>query len=313
VNEHPVKVSVAFITYNHEPFVRQSLDSVLMQETDFPFEIVIGEDCSTDGTQKIVEDYKDKHPDKIRIVTSETNVGPMPNVVRTYKTCKGKYIAVLEGDDYWTDPLKLQKQVELMEANPGFTMCFTDRSVVNETGMLIQKSTIPDARKKTLTAQDIVGSYTPPSQTVLFKRSYLSSNIIESLKKVFNGDTCLFSFLSTKGEAGYIDRITAAYRLNKQGHYTNKSYISRLESKLKTYEELDKLIENRYKPFLRKGMAVAYQRLYVLLFLEKNRKGFFKIFVKMIVFDVKHVKISFLRANKLLLTALFNPTKTVTD
>ena len=104
-------VSIASITYNHEKFIAQAIDSFLMQETDFDFEIIIGEDCSTDDTLKIIKEYKAKYPDIIKLITSESNVGMMTNFIRTLEACSGKYIALCEGDDYWTDTLKLQKQV----------------------------------------------------------------------------------------------------------------------------------------------------------------------------------------------------------
>ena len=109
-------LSVVFITYNHERYIRQALDSVLMQKTDFPFEIVVGEDCSTDHTRDILNEYKEKYPDQIRLLYREKNLGrPTLNVYQTAMECKGKYMAFLEGDDFWTDPEKLQKQVRFLE------------------------------------------------------------------------------------------------------------------------------------------------------------------------------------------------------
>ncbi len=111
-------VSVKMITYNHAPFIAQAIQSVLSQKTDFPFELVIGEDCSTDGTRDIVFEHQKKHPDIIRVITSAENVGMAKNSLRTAKACAGKYLAFCEGDDYWHDPLKLQKQVDYLESHP---------------------------------------------------------------------------------------------------------------------------------------------------------------------------------------------------
>ena len=119
-------VSVKMITYNHEPYIAQAIEGVLMQKTDFPIELIIGEDCSTDSTREIVLDYQKKYPDIIRVVTSEYNVGMIKNGLRTTKSCRGKYIAFCEGDDYWTDPYKLQKQVDFLEANLDYGMVHTD-------------------------------------------------------------------------------------------------------------------------------------------------------------------------------------------
>ncbi len=119
-------VSVHMITYNQERFIRRAIDSVLAQKTDFPFELVIGEDCSTDGTRQIVRDYQQKHPEKIRVVTSERNVGPKKNFVRTIEACRGKYIAFCEGDDFWHCPDKLQIQADYLEKHPGCGLVYSE-------------------------------------------------------------------------------------------------------------------------------------------------------------------------------------------
>jgi len=114
----PPLVSVQMITYNHEPFIAQAIEGVLMQKTNFKYELVIGEDCSTDNTRKICEEYARNYPDIIRLLPSEKNLGMFANGTRTMKACmNGKYIGICEGDDYWTDPYKLQKQVDFLEKN----------------------------------------------------------------------------------------------------------------------------------------------------------------------------------------------------
>jgi len=114
------------LTYNHAPYIQQAIEGVLEQKTTFPFELVIGEDCSTDGTREIVFSYQKKYPDIICVVTSEKNVGLKKNGIRTGKACKGKYIAFCEGDDYWHNPEKLQMQVELLEANPDVSLVHSE-------------------------------------------------------------------------------------------------------------------------------------------------------------------------------------------
>jgi glycosyltransferase involved in cell wall biosynthesis len=107
----PPKVSIAMITYNHEKFIAQAMESVLAQQTDFPIELVIGEDCSTDGTREIVEQFAARYPDVIRPILHEKNVGMHRNGQAVLEACNGEYLAFLEGDDYWTNPAKLQSQV----------------------------------------------------------------------------------------------------------------------------------------------------------------------------------------------------------
>jgi len=127
-------VSVKMITYNHEPFIAQAIEGVVKQETKYPFELNIGEDCSTDGTMGIILEYQKKYPDIIRIITSDQRVGMMKNSYRTANSCRGKYIAFCEGDDYWTDRYKLQKQLDFLENNQDCGM------VHGGAGELIQSS-----------------------------------------------------------------------------------------------------------------------------------------------------------------------------
>lgn len=123
--EHPM-VSVKMITYNHAPYIGRAIESVVTQEFDFPFELVIGEDCSSDGARDIVLEYQRKYPHIIRIITSQENVGAVKNSWRTEKACRGKYIAWCEGDDYWHHPQKLGKQVAFLEENEDYGMVHSD-------------------------------------------------------------------------------------------------------------------------------------------------------------------------------------------
>ena len=117
-------VSIRTSTYNHGPYIKQCIEGILMQKTNFAFEYIIGEDFSTDETREIVFDYARKYPNIIRVITADYNVGSKANGRRCINACRGKYMALCEGDDYWTDPLKLQKQVDFLEGHPEYTMCF---------------------------------------------------------------------------------------------------------------------------------------------------------------------------------------------
>lgn len=129
------KLSVCMIVYNHEPYLRQSLDGILMQETDFDYEIVVGEDYSTDKSRVILNEYAEKYPDKIRLLYRDKNLGrPTLNVYLTSNECKGDYIAYIEGDDYWTDKHKLQRQVDFLDNNPDFMGCTHTCDIVGKNG-----------------------------------------------------------------------------------------------------------------------------------------------------------------------------------
>lgn len=131
--KHPM-VSVHMITYNHEPYIRRAIEGVMMQKTDFEFELVIGEDASTDKTREICFDYQKKHPDKIRVLWWHENLRKVRhpaggNARRVTAHCRGEFLAICEGDDWWTDPLKLQKQVDVMRRHPNVGFCFANARI----------------------------------------------------------------------------------------------------------------------------------------------------------------------------------------
>ncbi len=162
-------LSVLFITYNHGKYLRRSLDSVFMQKTDFEFEVVVGEDCSTDDTRDILNEYKAIYKDRMTLLYREHNLGrPTYNVYETAMSCKGKYIATLEGDDYWTDENKLQKAVDFLEAHPKYYGTANPSILVGEDGEEL-KDTSPlglyDWPKETYTLRDYRSKDIWPGQT----------------------------------------------------------------------------------------------------------------------------------------------------
>lgn len=132
MNNFKPKVSVLMITYNHEQYVEQAIRSVMMQETDFDYELIIGEDCSTDRTREIVLRIKKEYPDRIKILLQEQNVGMIQNLADVYHAAQGEFLALLEGDDYWTSPRKLQIQSEYLDKHPNCSLCFHSAIVVFE-------------------------------------------------------------------------------------------------------------------------------------------------------------------------------------
>jgi glycosyltransferase involved in cell wall biosynthesis len=122
-NHNDIMVSIFCITYNHSKFIAKALDGFLMQQCNFNTEIIIGDDCSTDGTAEIIDDYVVRYPGRITRLKAPKNIGATQNVIRVALETKGKYVATCDGDDYWTDPYKLQKQVDFLENNPEYVMC----------------------------------------------------------------------------------------------------------------------------------------------------------------------------------------------
>lgn len=135
-----VIVSICCITYNHEKYIAEALDGFLMQETSFKYEILIGEDCSSDDTKAILADYRARYPDRIQVFSSETNLGAVKNFTNVLKKSKGKYIAFCDGDDFWTDAKKLQKQVDFLDKNDDYIICCHYSLVIDDQGKTIYLS-----------------------------------------------------------------------------------------------------------------------------------------------------------------------------
>ena len=130
-------VSVCMTAYNHAPYIGRAIEGVLSQRTTFAVELVLSDDCSPDGTGAICRDYAARYPDRIRLLTGDVNVGMRANYRRTIEACRGRYVAMCDGDDWWCDPLKLQRQVEALEADPACGICYTRvRCYAQEEGRL---------------------------------------------------------------------------------------------------------------------------------------------------------------------------------
>lgn len=218
-----ILVSINCITYNHEDYITDAIESFLMQKTDFDFEILIGEDCSTDNTKKIVKQYVSKYPNKIKLISSEKNVGARKNTFRLYENAKGKYIALCEGDDYWIDPYKLQKQVNYMKDNPGCTICFHGAKIFRGK-ISIQKYIRPFKSDKILTAGDIVlgkgSGFTPTASIMYIKEAF--SNPPKWYTDTSFGDYPLALYLTSNGYAYYIDQIMSVYRTGVKNSASSK-------------------------------------------------------------------------------------------
>jgi glycosyltransferase involved in cell wall biosynthesis len=246
-------VSVAVITYNHEPFIAQAIESVLMQETAFVVELVIGEDCSTDGTRRIVQAYAGKYPKVIRALLPEKNLGMARNYDAVWQACRGKYVAWLEGDDYWRTPEKLQKQVTLMEANPHYSMCGTTTQFVTSSSDGAEQHAgelEPPVVKPEYDLSDFLTRYPMHTSSMLLRREFVEfPDWLNGL--VMLRDTCVFALCAEKGPVGYLRDVVSCWRIHPGGIWTTKSEADQLECNQKAIDLLDAHFGGRYHRLLR--------------------------------------------------------------
>lgn len=240
-------VSVHMITYNHEAFIRRAIEGVLSQQCDFTFELVIGEDCSTDGTRDIVTEYQKKYPDIIRLVTSETNVGMKKNGVRTFMACRGKYVAYCEGDDYWQRKDKLQIQAEYLEAHAECGLVFSDHDrYFEQTGQRIKQfyETTGNLPPKPLNVYQGWGDvYNILTCTVMGRREIMHSIISQSSlymdeRNSGGTDIPLFIEVSERCATHYINESLSTYTVQAESASNTRNMSKRarfIKSNIESY------------------------------------------------------------------------------
>jgi len=263
-------VSVLMITYNHDQFIAQAVESVLMQKTGFPIELVIGEDCSTDRTRDIVSDFQRRCPQVIRALLPPKNLGMHRNFVETLAACTGKYVAVLEGDDYWTDPNKLQKQVEFLEANPDYSACFTRTKVVSECALPGDFCLPSDTEKLTYTTEDLINSNAIGMATgSMMFRNVIDKSRFDPFLSLFTLDWPLQVMLSQVGPIGYLNEVMAAYRQHDGGVWSGRDEMHKLTARLKFYCVIKQVLPSIYAQMLNQRIVKMHQ----LRALELLRQG----------------------------------------
>jgi glycosyltransferase involved in cell wall biosynthesis len=270
-------VSVHLLTYNHAKFIAQSIESVVNQQTSFPFEIVIGDDHSTDGTSQIVDQYAAQYPDLIKVVRGKTNGGPQPNSIRILENSQGKYMAALEGDDYWIDPLKLQKQVDFMEQNPDFAICFTNTRVEffenNEEPFLLNSNIEKDVFElKDLIAETEV--WFMGTATLFYTMSSIFP-VQPWFHKTKSGDIPMIMLAARHGKIKYLPDVTAAYRRHAAGasNTDHKDDAKFLENRIMMYTNLDKDTGYKFHDKFKRNLGGWY---YLLLNSKQYRGLYFK-------------------------------------
>lgn len=212
-------VSISCITYNHEHYIPETLESFLMQQTDFPFEIVIGEDCSTDNTRHIIESYRKHYPDLIRVHYPEHNTGFQSNMMQALKACRGDFIALCEGDDYWSDARKLQKQLDILENDSNCAITYGSVQAFDENGIVYD---YVGGATFDLSKEQLQQCHPINTLTVCFRNVF--SELPPEYYATGYGDLFIWSLLSEYGYGRYVDSILpSCYRIHAGGVHSSQS------------------------------------------------------------------------------------------
>lgn len=258
-NDKKPLVSVRLMTYNHAPFIREAMDGIMMQETNFPVEVVVGDDFSTDGTLDIIREYKDTENIRIKILEREVGdeywkkrqvKGRLYNFTNILENCTGKYIALLDGDDYWTDPKKLQKQVDFLEENESYMICAHTTTVHDKSTKNVKRFELSDGNFKSVLLHGLLQD----TLSVVFR------NIIKELPPWFfeckNGDYSLYLILLEKGgKVKYLSDSMGVYRQHDGGVWSSLSKEEMGEKGIKTFEIVDEGLNYKYHKLFQKAIV----------------------------------------------------------
>lgn len=229
-------LTVIVTTFKHELFLKDCLLSIINQKTDFPFKVIIGEDASPDNTKDIVKDFHAKYPHIFVPILFENNVGSHKNFMTCLEHCNSEWIAIVEGDDFWTDPYKLQKQAEILVKNPKATLCFSLATSLIESSLNTQKvgrvfGPEKSFFKKIYTRNDFLISNIAPTCTVVFKREAAQS-LPDWYTQWHLGDWTLYLHVLKEGTAEFLNEATACYRIHGAGVWSSISAKTKFEKQI---------------------------------------------------------------------------------
>ncbi len=274
-------VTVILPTHNHAPFIAQAIESVLMQKTDFSFDVLLHDDASTDGTADICRTYAARYPDVIKLIAQTENQYQKDRRIQSHiliPKVQAKYTAILDGDDYWTDSQKLQKQVSYLEAHPDCTLCIGAADVVDVNGKFVRK-TAPYAENRKVDPVDMIragGGFTATNTIVM--PTQLLKNLPEFADHIEAEDIPFQLLGALKGYAWYIADTLMAYRQAVPGSWSTRQYASGTETRIKTSRDIIALNEGYdafsggkyHEAFLE---AIRYQEFLILCYEHKLREA----------------------------------------
>lgn len=262
-----IKVSVIVHTYNHENFIRQTLDSILNQQVNFEYEVIVGDDASPDSTPQIIKEYQQKFPEIIKPMLHPKNLGGFGknNTLATLSVCKGQYIAAMDGDDYWTNPLKLQKQVDFLDKNPDFVACFHNALIHFEDGSHPDSYVNNETQRVVTGIEDLVGEdevWYMATSAVMF-RNGIMTHYPKWFHESKSGDIPRYILLGKHGNFYYIDEVMSVYRKNGGGmSFTDgKQDADFLFNRIGMYRGIDGELNYRFHKTLNKNIARYYLML----------------------------------------------------
>lgn len=277
-----MKLSICIITYNQDKYIERAIESALMQQCNFTREIIISDDCSTDGTREIIASYAAKYPDLIKAHFAENNLGMLRNWEKALKLCTGKYIALLEGDDFWNDPLKLQKQYNILQTHPDVVISFTNATNKYESGEQGYERYV-DKADEFYTTKDLLEYNFIPTCSVVMQNHISNAFFHPAYYKSPFADWIIHILNSRFGKIHFLNQFTCTYQIHGMGVWGGINKEKQLLNKLKAAECIDEILT---EADLKKSLSQTRKKLLQNICLFYRQSGqllnYFKYRLKLI-------------------------------
>src|SRR2546423_39510 len=271
-----MKVSVLMTTYNQEAFVTQAIESILKQDVQFDYEVVIGEDASTDRTREIVLEFQRKNPDKVKVYMRDSvdaerdraaGVGGKGSFINSLRACRGQYVALLDGDDYWTDVYKLRKQVDFLDSHPDYVMSFHNAGMLREGHEPVGETFNSPDQKETATIEDLLAGNFIFAGSTLF-RHRLFGELPDWFNTLKTGDWALPILNAQFGKIGYLNEVMAAYRIHYESWWSSKSPQPQLLDQIHLLDSVNAHLGFKYDRQIKGTQSRAYAGLAEIAYQE---------------------------------------------
>jgi len=275
-----MKVSVCITAYNHDKYIAQAIEGALMQKTDFDFEIIIGEDDSKDGTRETVKKYKEQYPDRITLFLNDRKnviyINGRPtgrwNFMNNIKNARGDYIALLDGDDYWTSPDKLQRQADFLDANPDCSMCFHDVKKLYEDSVPPKFVVFsPKVKKERYVLEDLLRGNLMSTCSVMFRRG-LFGEFPDWFCNTAMADWPLHILNAEHGDIGRIDKVMGVYRVHSGGVWFQTRPLYQFKNAIAVYKLLGGHFAGKHKKAIMKSVLYRFVQLFISCFHESEAR-----------------------------------------
>jgi len=253
------------MTWNLEKYAAEAVEGVLRQKTDFPLELVIGDDGSTDRTVEVCSAYARAHPGKIRLLVRDKKLGQLRNFADTLAHCRGEYIALLDGDDHWTSSDKLQRQVKLLEDQRSCAACFSRALVVDEKGNRLGVMPEPRDRKAYLCLADVLRKNTIPTSTVVFRNGAVA-RFPDWYFSLGYHDWAFFVMLANVGPWAFLDEDMSVYRIRSDSLFQGRGMLQRFQWQVDFYGTISDYVGPAYGHLIREMTAVSYHHMAIECF-----------------------------------------------